>query len=153
MLDELTARDDAHSAGATEAEKAEIERSLPALHAERLRLRLQRIRRRDTPYADRLVVGFIRIMVIPVAIGIGIVSGWIAYSSSGTLAGIVAGAVGLTVALIAASASVRLARTLFERGARTHRETVARLDLAIRGLDDRIDRAFRVHGLDTRPTR
>ena len=148
MLDELTTRDDAHSTGAI---KAEIESSLPAWHAERRRLRQQRIQRRDTHDADRLVVGFLRWLGIAVAIAVGVVSGEVAYSSWGALAGLAAGAVGLTVALVAASAAARLAHALFERGARARLTDLARLDLAIRGLDERIDGAFRVHGLDRKP--
>ena len=92
-------------------------------------------------------MGFVKAAGIAVAIAVGFGSVKIASSYAGPLGRAAIGVIALTVALVAASAAVRVARTLFERAERSRRDNVARVDREIRELDGRIDGAYLRHGL------
>jgi hypothetical protein len=129
------------------ATRAAVERALPSWRAERRRLNEDRIRRPETRRGDRLVLGFVRVACVIAAVGVAATLAAVVYSAAGWIAAIAVGLVGLTVALAAASGGALLTQALFDRSDRARREAVARLELAIRVLDERISQAFLYHGL------
>jgi hypothetical protein len=127
--------------------RAAVERALPSWRAERKRLNEDRIRRRETRRGDRLVVGFVRAAGVIAAVAVAATLAAVAYSAAGWIADIAVGLVGLTAALAAASGGALLTQALFDRSDRARREAIARLEHAIRVLDQRISQAFLYHGL------
>jgi hypothetical protein len=156
MLDELkvrgvavatSARDEVEAFDMASATKAEVEVALPSWHAKRQRLTIARIHQRETSQGDKLFVTLLRGAGVSLAVGLAILAGIYAYSTVGPVLGFIAGAGGLVVGLAVVSGAVVLTRGSLARQETARQATVARLDLGIRQLDERISRAFLQHCL------